>query len=198
VETNNLNSKTAEGLMEFCDYMVEKGYATPRAMEAWKVAARKVLQTVEGEDKWSATDLTALNMDDLLGRFQTLTLGQYKPDSVTTYGRRMQNAIDAYFEFVETGRPPQLRRQSNGGDSGEAKPKAKGRRTPRNDTGAGGELIEFPFPLKTGEMATLRLPRRIQRDDVDRLSGFLRTLQVEPQKALPEHTGEDADLADAA
>jgi hypothetical protein len=202
MDSATLNSKTAQGLLDFCDYMAKNGYGTPNAMEAWQVAIRKVLTAVEG-DEFGATDLTSIDMDDVLQRFQTLTLGRYKPDSVTAYGRRMKNAMEAYFEFLETGRPPQKSRSTTGSKS-KAENKAKSKRTPSGSLDAsgsssGGDLIKFPFPLKTGEMAELRLPARIQRDDVDRLSGFLRALQVEPQKELPPRTGEQTgDEAQAA
>jgi len=51
------------------------------------------------------------------------------------------------------------------------------------------------FPLRSGEMAQLQLPARLQREDADRLSAFLRTLQVETQKEIPERTGEEAQAA---
>jgi hypothetical protein len=54
-----------------------------------------------------------------------------------------------------------------------------------------GELIEFPFPLQNGEMAALHLPKRLRKDDAERLNLFLRSLQSEPQAQIPEHTGTD-------
>lgn len=192
MSSETLNSRTAQGLIDFCDLMANQGYATPNAMEAWKVAARKILTAVEGED-FESTDLTSIDMEDVMGRFQTLTRGQYKPDSVTAYGRRMKNAMDAYFEYLDTGKAPQMRRQAA---APKAEPKPKAPKASRSssassDSSGGGDLIKFPFPLKTGEMATLHLPRRIQSDDVERLSGFLRTLQTEPQAQIPAQTSED-------
>jgi hypothetical protein len=55
-----------------------------------------------------------------------------------------------------------------------------------------GELVEFPFPLRTGQMARLLLPSQgLHPKDADRMSAFRRTLQYEEQKQLPERTGED-------
>jgi hypothetical protein len=190
-----INSKTAAGLFEFCDFVVEKGYGTTAATDPWKTAVRKILGTVYGED-FESTDLTSLDYGDLLSRFETLSRGQYKHDSVVAYGRRLRNAVDAYLAYVDTGKPPQLRRSSAA-----AKPAAKVEaKNPASSSGTRqqeqmGELIKFPFPLRTGEMAQLHLPRRLQKDDADRLSAFLRTLQTEPQKELPERTGEEAEAA---
>lgn len=194
--SSTINTKTADGLFEFCDYMVEKGYATSNAMDAWKTATRKILSTVHGES-YGETDLTNIEFEDLLQRFETLTLSDYKPDSRVAYARRMKNAVEAYLEFVETGQPPKLRRPTrtasgqkpNGQTHPEQTPAAPPRRQPA------GELIEFPFPLQTGEMARLHLPRRLRSEDATRLSAFIRTLQLEPQKELPERTGEEAKAA---
>jgi hypothetical protein len=195
---STINSKTTAGLFEFCDFMVEKGYATTAATDPWKTAARKMLGTVFGEE-FEGTDLTSLDFDDVTTRFETLTRGQYKHESVLTYARRLKNAVDAYLEYLDTGKPPQLRRSSattkpepKKASSSSSAPKLK---QPKQQQEPMGDLVKFPFPLKGGEMAQLHLPRRLQRDDADRLSAFLRTLQIEPQKEIPRRTGEEAEAA---
>lgn len=55
-------------------------------------------------------------------------------------------------------------------------------------------LVKFPFPLRSGEMAELVLPRELHSEDADRITHFLRALQMEPQKALPERA-EDREAA---
>ncbi|HEX8751885.1 MAG TPA: hypothetical protein VF731_00580 [Solirubrobacterales bacterium] len=196
-----INSKTAAGLFGFCDYMVEKGYATTAVTDPWKTAARKVLGTVFGEG-YESTDLTSLDLEDVISRFETKTLGAYKHDSVVAYGRRLRNAVEAYLAFVDTGKPPQLRRPSrsskagaNGAKKVSAASSVKPRPLQRVREQPAGELIQFPFPLRTGEMAQLHLPRSLRKEDADRLSAFLRTLQAEPQKELPERAGEEAQAA---
>ena len=47
-------------------------------------------------------------------------------------------------------------------------------------------------------MAQLRLPTRLDKTDVDRLSAFLRTLQAEEQPQIPRRKGEDEGQALAA
>lgn len=194
--SDKINSKTVEGLFAFCDFMVEKGYATTAAMDPWKTAARKVFAAVHG-DEFESETLDGIDLDDVLNRFETLTRGQYKHESVVTYGRRVRNAIDGYMEFLDTGRPPQLRKTRTApAKKAEAKaPAAKATKKAAADPSPMGELIKFPFPLRSGEMAQLQLPPRLQRDDADRLSAFLRTLQVETPKEIPERTGEEAQAA---
>jgi hypothetical protein len=192
-----INDKTPAGLFEFCDFMVTKGYATAGAMEPWKTATRKVLGTVYSEEEFTSIDLSALDLDDVLARFETKTRGQYKHESVVAYGRRVKNATDAYLAFVETGKPPQLSR-SKAAAKGDEKPTTSAKTTKRKSAAKEeplGELIKFPFPLQTGEMAQLHLPRRLQKDDAERLQALIRTLQVEQRKEIPERTGEEAQAA---
>ena len=50
-------------------------------------------------------------------------------------------------------------------------------------------MISFPFPLESGEVANLRLPKRLERRDASRLTAFINALTVdgEPPKQLPPH-----------
>jgi hypothetical protein len=193
--SDKINSKTVGGLFDFCDFMVEKGYATTRAMDPWKTATKKVFAAVYG-DEFESETLEGVDLEDVLSRFETLTRGKYKHESLVTYGRRVKNAIEGYMEFLDSGRPPQMRKsRAVPSKKTEAKPPAKATRKATPDASPMGELVKFPFPLRNGEMAQLQLPARLGREDADRLSAFLRTLQVEPQKELPERTGEEAEAA---
>lgn len=59
-----------------------------------------------------------------------------------------------------------------------------------NDFAApGSQLIDYPFPLVSGTLAYLRLPRRLEKADADRLGAFIRTLVLEPQRELAERAG---------
>jgi hypothetical protein len=193
--SDKINSKTVGGLFDFCDFMVEKGYAPTTAMDPWKTAAKKVFAAVYGDD-FESESLEGIDLEDILGRFETLTRGKYKHESLVTYGRRVKNAIDGYMEFLDTGRPPQMRKnRATPAKKTEAKTPPKATRKAAPESPAMGELVKFPFPLRNGEMAQLQLPPRLQQEDADRLSAFLRTLQVETQKELPERTGEEAEAA---
>jgi hypothetical protein len=40
-------------------------------------------------------------------------------------------------------------------------------------------LVEYPFPIRDGQTATLRLPRDIKSAEVKRISAFMATLAVD-------------------
>lgn len=198
-----MQDRTVEGLLAYCDWLVDKGYATVAQVDPWRTAARKVFETVEGEN-YIALDISGVDLADYLGRFQTLAGSQYKSESIVTYGRRLRNAIDAHEHYLSTGHPPTFRR---GGSSpktdSSTKPKAakvaRTAKAPTQTSGiAGAGFIDFPFPLRGGQMATLRLPTRLDKGDVDRLCAFLRTLQGEEQAQIPRRTGDSSEEALAA
>jgi len=199
-----MQDRTVEGLIAYCDWLVDKGYATVAQVDPWRTAVKKVFETVEGEG-YASLSLSGIDLADYLGRFQTLAGSQYKSESIVTYGRRLRNAIEAHEHYLSTGRPPTFRRGgSTAKKDGEAKPKAAKAatvqaQTPAQTLSVGGPgFVEFPFPLRGGQMAHLRLPSRLDKTDVDRLSAFLRTLQVEEQAQIPRRTGEDEAQALAA
>lgn len=194
-----MQNRSVEGLLAYCDWLIDKGYATVAQVDPWRTAIRKVFEIVEG-DEYGSLDLTSIDLADYLARFQTLAGSQYKSESIVTYGRRLRNAMEAHEHYLDTGHPPTFRRggSSTKGD-GDSKPKTtsvRAAQAPAQATGpAAIGLVEFPFPLKGGQMAQLRLPTRLDKSDVDRLSAFLRTLQSEEQPQIPRRTGADEAVA---
>jgi hypothetical protein len=45
-------------------------------------------------------------------------------------------------------------------------------------------MIEYPFPLRNGQVGMVRLPMRLEKTDAERLASFVRTLVFEPQLEL--------------
>ena len=200
--TADLNSKSVEGLIGFCDYLSSKGYAGKGQVDPWKTAIHKVFSAVEGEG-YESFDLTGLDLDEYLDRFQKLAGAQYKAESITAYKRRIERAVAAHDHYIETGRPPSFR-QRTAKEPTQRKESAGSvvdlPQTDRTSSGAkapAAGLMEFPFPLKDGQLAKLHLPMRLAAEDVDRLSAFLRTLQdthVE-QRQISERAGQESQAA---
>lgn len=203
-----LTTQTPAGVLAYCDYLIEKGYATASQVNPWRTAIQKVFETVEGS-QWESIDLTDIDLEEYLGRFRTLAGSQYRAESVTTYGRRVRNALDAQAHYIATGRPPSFRRAAKKASDSKDEPGASvvkmpskqsnGTATTSASTGTTPTpgMTDFPFPLGDGRMVTLRLPSRIKSDDVNRLCAFIRTLQddsAEPRQ-LPRRAGDDEEQA---
>lgn len=206
LEQYDINSRTPGGTLAYCEYLVSKGYAGPSQVNPWKSALRNVFETVEGSG-WESLDLSSVDLSEYLARFQTLAGAKYKAESIVTYGRRVQNAIDAHEHYLAAGRPPSFRKGGSRREKKDDTPKHSGEvvsidqrersATTTTPAPAASDLIDFPFPLKNGRMAIMRLPARLSGDDVNRLSGFLRTLQDDAaeQRQIPRQTGESSEAA---
>jgi hypothetical protein len=194
---NNLNDSTVTGLLAYCDWLRDKGYQSDNAIEAWKTAIKKVFETVEPES-YEQISVENLDLDDYVNRFRTLAGADYKAETITVYAKRIRNAIEAHDYYREHGRPPSFRKpakrakdDSRSGSKSASKNNKVDSREAGNGYGEnGGQLVRFPFPLRSGQMAELKLPPRLEKIDADRLAGFLRALQFEPQQQIPERTGE--------
>jgi hypothetical protein len=198
-----MNQRTVGGLLAYCDWLRDKGYQSRNAVEAWKTAIKKVFEAVEPEG-FETVILEGLDLDDYVRRFRTLAGSSYKAETVSVYARRISNAIEAHDFYLANGKPPSFRKTAARGpkDSSPAKGSVA-KPAAKRSAGKGsspvsqplGDLIAFPFPLRSGQMAELKLPPRLEKTDADRLSGFLRALQFEEQPQIPEKTGADQEAA---
>lgn len=198
----DINSRTVDGLLSFSDYLKEKHFLGSNTVEGWKTAVKKVFEGVDGETAGSV-EIDGLDLDSYLRRFQVAEGRNYKPDTIAVYGRRIRQAIEAQRHYVDTGQVPSFKTAG-------VKPASTGTETKPKRSRAGaatagqadediadttGQLVKFPFPLRIGVMAELRLPARgLDPKDTDRLCAFIRALQFEEQRQLPRGDN-DEELA---
>lgn len=188
---------TADGLIEFVDYLIDKGYVPRAAGTNWKGAARTVLTRLEGED-FGSKNVSEISIDDYLARFEVVARGHLKQESAQTYAKRFRTALDAYVRFLtdENWTPPAIRPAASKRTGAPSVGARGGAGAPGNELDVGivtGDHIDYPFPLRSGEMARVRLPARLDQGDAERLATFIRTLVFEPQKRL--EAGEDRRAA---
>ena len=191
-------SGTVEGLLAFCDYLIDKGYASSAAVNPWKSAVRQVFQTLEGE-MFGSTDIRGLDVDEAIDRFATRRRGDLKAESVDAYRARLRRALDAYLGYLAHGRPPQLRHGASRRPKAGTKETTLPRVRSEGQAAAHAEpitapaqiLVDYPFPLQSGQMAELRLPRKLEKLDAERIAAFVRTLVFEPVGELPSGRSED-------
>jgi hypothetical protein len=194
-----MNTNTIGGLLAYCDWLVEKGYAGATQIEPWKTAVKKVFGTVNGED-YESLSLADVDLDDYMRRFRVLAQQQYKAESITKYGQRVRNALDAHAYFLEHQRPPTFRevtKRQTGDEPVSMRTKSRSAAGPSRPSAVHApestpesEFFDFEFPLTTGRMVAMRLPKRMVNADVDRLCAVLRTLQTDAQPQIPRHAGE--------
>lgn len=187
-----ISERTVAGLMAYCDWLKEKGYQGASATDSWKSAVKKVFETVEPES-FEAIEVDKVDLDEQIERFQTLAGSKYRAETITVYKRRIQNAIEAQAYYIEHRKPPSFKRgtprPAEALSPDKKKPKAT-RRLKAVEQQSTDDMWDFEYPLSSGVMVEMRLPKRMSKADVDRLSAVLRTLQTEEQAQLPASTGE--------
>jgi GH25 family lysozyme M1 (1,4-beta-N-acetylmuramidase) len=87
-------SRTA--LLDFLDYLAAKGLMAKATVAARKAAATQMLGILEQDE---ASDVTALDLDQVVHRFQNLHGKKYTPQSLTTYKSRVKAAIDDFTAY---------------------------------------------------------------------------------------------------
>jgi hypothetical protein len=176
---------------------VEKGYGTSAALGPWKSASSRVFEMVEPTEALGSIDVRSLDVADYLERFGNRAIGtKLKQESVVSYGQRFEKAVAAYLEYLDHKKLPTIRRVGT-----RTRPKAEPTPIKKNGNGNGhtvapdvevSSLIDYPFPLRSGQVAHLRLPMRLDRADAERLGTFVRTLAFEPVLELTATTGEES------
>lgn len=190
-----INAGTVDGLVAFCDYLIEKGYATSAAVTPWKSAVKQVFEAVEGP-MYGDTDVRGLGLDEYLTRWETMERGNYKAESLQTYGSRLRRAHAAYLAYLENGTTPQLARRAprrRETDERSTEPTQSQRNIGSGAAPTTADLVDYPFPLQSGQLAYVRLPRQLHRTDAERLAAFVRTLVFEPQGQLMPGKTEEED-----
>jgi hypothetical protein len=193
----DINTNTVDGLLAFCEYLIDRGYAAPSQVRPWMIATRNVFSKVEGSEEIGAVSLAEFDLEEYLRRFEIKARGQYKHESLASYARRVTNAIAAYHHFLEHGKPPEFRKRAAGGE-GAAKSAAPAKvksATPLQAVAkpgagevaqSGAGMLHHQFPLRSGEVARLHLPQNLEKQDAERLILFLRALSFEPQGQIAE------------
>jgi hypothetical protein len=193
----DMNSRTIGGTLALCVWMIDKGYGTSSQVEPWMTAIRKVFGTIEGDD-YESLDWSALDLDDYLGRFQRIAGADYKAESIVAYGRRVRNAFDAHQHYLDTGRAPTSKpapkRQKPGAEKQPDKAAAVVQLPQKQLSGQDSGMVTFPYPLNDGRMISITIPPRLQADDVNRVTAFIRTLQDDgpERRQLPPGEAEAA------
>lgn len=141
-----------ESVLHFLDYLGSKGLMKRATVGGRKAAANALLGILSDEE---ASDLSDLNMDELVQRFSNLKGREFKPQSLSVYKSRLRAVLDDFENYRKNplsfrpGLAPKERRQV--GLSSKEGPQASNPTAPRTNRPVSlpDELI-FPIPLRDG------------------------------------------------
>ncbi len=170
--------RTGRALVDHWNWAAEKGVMNKNTAAGLRAACTQVLGAL---GDWESVDIETLDVEDALTRFQNLKKKDFKPAVLETYKRRFRQAVTSYLAYLQ--------------DPGGWKPRTVDRsstRENRNDTVRAVDttttsqhelpqtgFVEYPYPLRDGQIARLVLPRDLSTSEVKRLSAFLKTLAID-------------------
>jgi hypothetical protein len=179
---------SGRALVDHWKYASAKGLMNSNTANALRVACTKVLEVVDG---WQSLDVRALNVEDVYRRFVNKRSKDFTPESLETYRRRFTLAVKEFLQYTEdptswkspsnkrSVRKSKVAADENGSDA----TVSPTMRAPALPISVGG-LVEYPFPLREGLFAYLKLPADLKKAEVKRLVAYLDTLAVDIDQAV--------------
>jgi len=111
-------NSSRDDFLRFLDYLAEKGLIAKATAAARRTAASKVLEVLSDEE---AGDVTALDIDLLMSRFDNLNPRQYTPESLQSYRSRLNKGLEDFRAYLENpisfrpSSPSRSRKDAGGG-----------------------------------------------------------------------------------
>jgi len=90
------NDYSREALLEFLDFLANKGLLNKATANSRKAAVNTLLSILSPEE---SADLRGLNLDDLVMRFFNIKGNEFKPESVRVYKSRLASVLDDYERY---------------------------------------------------------------------------------------------------
>lgn len=200
-ERDRQMSGTAGGLIEFLDWAARTGELSANTAAGYKTAVTRVLE-INGKG-WMETDIRSLDLGRQMDRFARLRASRYNPTSLRTYGTRLSAAVSHYLKYLSdpatfrTARPNTARNPAKAKASRETAPVGHGigqdvAIAGGADPAASKDLVQYPFPLRTGVMAYFALPRDLRRTEAQRIAAFVASLAIDSGVEPIDHEQEES------
>ena len=91
-----MTSRSRTALLEFLDYLANRGLMNRTTVASRKASANKVLGIL---DESEAADVSKLDIDAVMTRFHHLHGANYTPDTLSVYKSRTKSAIDDFLRY---------------------------------------------------------------------------------------------------
>lgn len=178
--------RSREALGRFLDYLGDKGLMSPATAQTRKVSAMKILSILEDGE---ASDVTKIDIDDLVMRFNNLYGQNYSPGSINTYQSRLRSAISDFKSYLANplsfkpsvnGRErPAKARKENGEPSKKTQSDVHAeppRQAPQSPIG-GANIM--PIPIRADLTILIHgLPHDLTESEAKKISGVINALAV--------------------
>ena len=174
---------SGKACIDFWKWAPSKGLVNANTAQALRVAVTQVLGVI---DNWESVDVATLDTEDVFTRFVNLKSSSFTPDSLQTYKSRFNRALRMFLDYAKdpaAWKPKAAaatKKPSNGLTSSTPTPDVT---VPPVSLPSRTGLVEYPFPLREGRFAYLKLPADLSVADVKRLTAYLTTLVLDDAAA---------------
>lgn len=178
---------TGAGMDLFLEWAGRTGEINPNTSAALRSTSSKILSCSEEAE---ATDVTRLDVEALLARFENLSRTKYSAGSLLTYKSRFRQSVAMYKAWLVND--PGWK---SAGKANSAKSKKPSSASARSRTGAsrgtdasaesseepvavssGVRMVAYDLPLRPDLLVRLTLPVDLNDDDAARISSFVKSL----------------------
>lgn len=175
---------SGQALLDFWKRRGETGEVNQNTASSYRGACALVLAVLEN---WQTTDVRSIDPEELFRRFVNKNAQKFKQESLKSYSRRWPTAFRSFLEYAKdptAWKPPlsaalptakKEKPQTLHEEAAALYEETTGLKPP---SVAG--MVEYPFPLREGRLAYLRLPVDLKPSEVKRLTAFMNTLAVDP------------------
>ena len=176
------NGYSKNDLLEFLEHASNKGLIPAGTATALSVATRNVLGILGPEED---DDLTKLDLEAVIRRFNTKRARDFNPASLKEYGRRLHRAVDLFLRWRADPANFTVKTRATANGRKKAKPsnaEAASVTMPVDELAARHDLGGYrsAFPVRPGNVVTIsNIPADLTAAEAERLAAFVRMLAVE-------------------
>ncbi len=177
-----INDYSTEALLQFLDYLSNKGLMNKKTVQARKASCNKMLSIL---DESESSDLRQVNIDDIANRFGNLEGSKYKPNSLLVYKSRLTKALDDFMRYKDN--PSTF---VTGADSKRTKTKKPDKITTEikpidsftDNVKTGQGTFNIPIPLRTGCIIQLNgVPTDLTASEANKIAKVVVALATEDE-----------------
>lgn len=174
-----------DALMQFMDWVIEKGLLNKQTAGSRKTAAQKVLEVLDEAER---EDLRELDPESAFARFQNINRSKYTPDSLKVYRSRFVAALDAFLAHADdpsSFKPIGSAKKPQSSAASKARPQASKKRAlspalgttqptaSTNDPAIDGHLT-LPIPVRPGLLVKVfGLPADLTDDEAKKICAVI-------------------------
>lgn len=178
--------KSRDALLGFLDYLARKGLMNKTTASSRKAAVNNVLGILDVEE---AKDVSMIDLDEVMHRFQNLNGMKYTGDSLATYKSRVRSAVDDFLSYVEN--PMAFRPSTGNGKKARENSRAANRAQKENTTPLASSptlntqtpppvaTLILPIPVRADLTVYVQgIPHDLTQSEASRIANVIRAMAI--------------------